>query len=171
MFMALTRLQNAHGCNSEIDLDRGEGPTILGDGSEAFDFVSVEDCALANICAMKAEVTDEFYNVGTGTRTTLKELAEMLLELTECTQPVSYKERSEATLVKNRIGCPEKAKREINFTAKENLKGGLTKLIEWRNNDRSPSPTKAAENSVQHCREQTLMEVRLTESYKTSVKF
>tara|TARA_Y100001970_G_scaffold242094_1_gene306204 strand:- start:1200 stop:2198 length:999 start_codon:yes stop_codon:yes gene_type:complete len=117
-------------------IDRGEGPTILGDGSEAFDFVSVEDCALANICAMKAEVTDEFYNVGTGTRTTLKELAEMLLELTECTQPVSYKKRSEATLVKNRIGCPEKAKREIHFTAKENLKGGLTKLIEWRNNDK-----------------------------------
>ncbi len=26
-------------------IDRGEGPTILGDGSEAFDFVAVEDCA------------------------------------------------------------------------------------------------------------------------------
>ena len=34
-------------------IDRGEGPTILGDGSEAFDFVAVEDCARANICAMK----------------------------------------------------------------------------------------------------------------------
>ena len=26
-------------------IDRGEGPTIYGDGSEAFDFVAVEDCA------------------------------------------------------------------------------------------------------------------------------
>ena len=57
-------------------IDRGEGPTILGDGSEAFDFVAVEDCARANVCAMKAETTDRFYNVGTGTRTSLKELAE-----------------------------------------------------------------------------------------------
>ena len=26
-------------------IDRGESPTIMGDGSEAFDFVAVEDCA------------------------------------------------------------------------------------------------------------------------------
>ena len=30
-------------------IDRGESPTILGDGSEAFDFVVVEDCAHANV--------------------------------------------------------------------------------------------------------------------------
>ena len=47
-------------------IDRGEGPTILGDGSEAFDFVAVEDCARANICAMRADTVDRFYNVGTG---------------------------------------------------------------------------------------------------------
>ena len=50
-------------------IDKGESPTILGDGSEAFDFVAVEDCALANICAMKSEMSDRFYNVGTGIRT------------------------------------------------------------------------------------------------------
>jgi UDP-glucose 4-epimerase len=36
-------------------IDRGEGPTILGDGTEAFDFVSVRDCGSANVCAMKAD--------------------------------------------------------------------------------------------------------------------
>lgn len=41
-------------------IDRGEGPTIFGDGSEAFDFVAVDDCARANICAMKAAVSDRF---------------------------------------------------------------------------------------------------------------
>ena len=35
-------------------IDRGEGPTILGDGSEAFDFVAVEDCARSNLCAMRS---------------------------------------------------------------------------------------------------------------------
>ena len=43
-------------------IDKGESPTIFGDGSEAFDFVAVEDCALANICAMKSSVSDNFYN-------------------------------------------------------------------------------------------------------------
>ncbi len=59
-------------------MDNGEGPTIMGDGSEAFDFVAVEDCAIANLCAMGATITDRFYNVGTGKRTSLKELAERL---------------------------------------------------------------------------------------------
>ena len=34
-------------------IDRGQGPTILGDGSEAFDFVAVEDWCRANVCAMR----------------------------------------------------------------------------------------------------------------------
>lgn len=113
-------------------IDRGEGPTILGDGSEAFDFVAVEDCAAANVCAMKASATDRFYNVGTGKRTSLKELAEMLLDLTGCTQPINYAPRSQATLVRNRIGCPKRASAEIGFTAGIDLREGLKRLIDWR---------------------------------------
>lgn len=113
-------------------IDKGEGPTILGDGSEAFDFVAVEDCGLANVCAMKAETADRFYNVGTGKRTSLKELAEMLLEITGCSKPINYAPRSQATLVRNRIGCPKRASAEIGFTADIDLQQGLKKLIEWR---------------------------------------
>lgn len=113
-------------------IDRGESPTIMGDGSEAFDFVAVEDCGLANVCAMKADTVDQFYNVGTGKRTSLKQLAEMLLELTGCTKPINYAPRSQATLVRNRIGSPKKASEEIGFTAKIDLREGLQRLIEWR---------------------------------------
>lgn len=118
-------------------IDRGESPTILGDGSEAFDFVAVEDCARANICAMKAETVDRYYNVGTGKRTSLKELAELLLELTGCDKPVKYAPRSQATLVRNRIGCPKRAAAEIGFTATIDLREGLKRLIEWRASHRA----------------------------------
>ncbi len=113
-------------------IDRGEGPTIFGDGSEAFDFVAVEDCARANVCAMTANVADQFYNVGTGKRTTLKEVAEKLINLTGSNQPISYAPRSQATLVRNRIGSPVKAKAEIGFEASIDLDEGLKRLIEWR---------------------------------------
>lgn len=113
-------------------IDRGEGPTILGDGSEAFDFVAVEDCALANVCAMKSDATDRFYNVGTGQRTSLKEIAERLLALTGSNQPIQYAPRSQATLVRNRIGSPVRASREIGFTAQIQLDDGLRRLIDWR---------------------------------------
>jgi UDP-glucose 4-epimerase len=114
-------------------IDRGGGPTILGDGSEAFDFVAVEDCGRANVCAMKADTSDRFYNVGTGKRTSLRELAELLLQLTGSNQPIKYAERSQATLVRNRIGCPKRAKAEIGFEAQIELREGLRRLIEWRN--------------------------------------
>lgn len=113
-------------------IDRGEGPTILGDGSEAFDFVAVRDCARANVCAMSADTVDRFYNVGTGKRTSLKELAEMLLNLTGCNQPIQYQPRSQATLVRNRIGSPRRASEEIGFTAEVPLEKGLRDLIAWR---------------------------------------
>ncbi len=105
---------------------------MLGDGSEAFDFVAVEDCGLANVCAMKADATDRFYNVGTGKRTSLKELAQMLLDLTGCKQPINYAPRSQATLVRNRIGCPKRAGQEIGFNARLDLLEGLRRLIDWR---------------------------------------
>ncbi len=113
-------------------IDKGDSPTIMGDGSEAFDFVAVEDCALANVCAMKSDSTDRFYNVGTGKRTSLKELAEKLLILTKCDKPINYAARSQATLVRNRVGSPVRAAAEIDFTAEIDLTEGLQRLIDWR---------------------------------------
>ena len=113
-------------------IDKGESPTILGDGSEAFDFVAVEDCGRANVCAMKAETTDQFYNVGTGKRTSLRELAELLVDITGCTKSINYAPRSQATLVRNRIGDPKKAIDHIGFKATLDLQEGLNRLIEWR---------------------------------------
>ncbi|OUU21831.1 MAG: NAD-dependent dehydratase [Candidatus Endolissoclinum sp. TMED37] len=113
-------------------IDRGESPTILGDGSESFDFVSVYDCASANICAMKASTVDEFYNVGTGTRTSLKELGELLLELTLSEKKIQYAKSSSATLVRNRVGSTKKASNQIGFKANIGLKEGLIALIKWR---------------------------------------
>jgi UDP-glucose 4-epimerase len=113
-------------------IDRGESPTVLGDGSEAFDFVAVEDCALANVRAMQGDTSDRFYNVGTGKRTSLKELAELLLQLTGSNQPIRYEPRSAATLVRNRIGDPRRASDEIGFSAEIELRGGLERLIAWR---------------------------------------
>ncbi len=113
-------------------IDRGEAPTIYGDGSEAFDFVAVEDCGAANVCAMKADTNDRFYNVGTGKRTSLKEVAEKLIKLTKCSKSIQFAPRSQATLVRNRIGSAKRASEEIKFDAKIDLDDGLQRLIEWR---------------------------------------
>ena len=112
-------------------IDRGEPPTLHGDGSQAYDFVYVGDCARANVCAMKAETVDTFYNVGTGVRTTVKELAELILHLSGSNLPIRY-EPADRVFVMNRIGCPKQAAAELGFTATVPLKEGLRELIAWR---------------------------------------
>lgn len=112
-------------------IDEGKPPTIYGDGSQAYDFVYVGDCAQANVLAMKAETVDRFYNIGTGVRTSIKELVYTVIELTQFRQVPRY-EPAGLTFVKNRIGSPERAAAELGFKAQVQLREGLQKLISWR---------------------------------------
>lgn len=112
-------------------IDNGVPLQVYGDGSQAYDFVHVSDCAEANVCAMKAEVSDRYYNVGTGVRTSIKELVELLLEITGSDCGIEYNEAG-LTFVKNRIGCPKRAAEEIGFRATMPLREGMESLINWR---------------------------------------
>jgi UDP-glucose 4-epimerase len=104
---------------------------VYGDGSQAYDFVYVTDCADANVCAMRSDSVDAFYNVGTGTRTTIRQVAEALLDITGSDVGIRY-EPGGLTFVKNRIGDPSAAARDLGFTAGVPLEQGLRALIEWR---------------------------------------
>jgi len=112
-------------------IDEKTPPVIYGDGSQAYDFVYVGDCARANVLAMKSDVVDRFYNVGTGVRTSIKELVHIILELTQFREAPRY-ESGGLTFVKNRIGSPERAAADLGFTAAVELREGLQKLITWR---------------------------------------
>ena len=108
-------------------IDKGENPKIMGDGSEAFDFVAVEDCAYANVCAMKSDAVDRNYNVGTGIRTSLKELAEKLIELTE-SKVIGMCQVVKRHLL-NRIGDPRLAAQHLGYKFEIDLDEGLRRLI------------------------------------------
>jgi UDP-glucose 4-epimerase len=117
-------------------IDRGEPLVLYGDGSQAYDFVHVEDCAAANVCAMKAGTVDRFYNVGTGRRTSISELAHLLLEVTGSDVGIRH-EPGGLTFVKNRVGSPVRATEELGFQANVDLADGLRSLVEWRNAHKS----------------------------------
>ncbi len=112
-------------------LDRGEAPTVYGDGTQAYDFVSVRDCARANVAAMKAEVVDRYYNVCTGIRTSIGELAAMLIQLTGQQVDIDFRP-DEVSFVRNRIGDPAAARLDLAFVAETDLVDGLRELIDWR---------------------------------------
>jgi UDP-glucose 4-epimerase len=52
---------------------------IDGDGTQTMDFVHVEDVARAVVMALEGDASGEVLNVGTGTQTSIAELATILI--------------------------------------------------------------------------------------------
>ncbi|MFA6127008.1 MAG: NAD-dependent epimerase/dehydratase family protein [Bacteroidales bacterium] len=116
-------------------IEANESPVINGDGSQAYDFIYVEDVARCNVLALKSEVNFGIYNVGTEVQTSIRELCNLILELKSSLVKVTYKPYSAddaRALVQNRIGSRAKAEKELSFKYKFELKAGLQKLCEWR---------------------------------------
>lgn len=116
-------------------IDANEQPVINGDGSQAYDFIYVEDVARSNIAALESDIKHGNYNVGTEIQTSIKELCDTILDLKQSplkVQYVPYSADDARQLVQNRIGSREKAEKEIGFKYKYSLREGLQKLIDWR---------------------------------------
>ncbi|SDA78287.1 UDP-glucose 4-epimerase [Algoriphagus alkaliphilus] len=116
-------------------IEANEPPTINGDGSQAYDFIYVEDVARCNVQALKSNTKFGMYNVGTEVQTSIRELCNLILELKNSNLEVIYKPYSAddaRALVQNRIGSRKKAEEELGFLYHYGLREGLLKLIEWR---------------------------------------
>ncbi|MBK6544806.1 MAG: NAD-dependent epimerase/dehydratase family protein [Saprospiraceae bacterium] len=116
-------------------IDANEQPIINGDGSQAYDFIYVEDVARANLCAITSNVEFGFYNVGTEVQTSIRVLCDTILQLKNSNLTVQYKPYSAddaRALVQNRIGSRVKAEQDLGFLFKYSLEEGLLKLIAWR---------------------------------------
>lgn len=120
-------------------IDDNEQPVINGDGTQAYDFIYVEDVAKCNVQALLSDTNFGYYNVGTEIQTTIKELCDTILRLKESNLEVIYKPYSAddaRALVKNRIGSRKKAEEELGFTYQYSLEEGLKRLIEWRDKEK-----------------------------------
>lgn len=116
-------------------IEAGEQPVINGDGSQAYDFIYVEDVAKANLAALESDVKIGNYNVGTEVQTTIKQLCDTILDLKKSELKVKYVPYSEddaRALVQNRIGSRQRAEHELGFLYNDTLREGLQKLINWR---------------------------------------
>jgi UDP-glucose 4-epimerase len=126
-----------HGLYTEVlirwmeRIESGTPPLILGDGSQTMDFVHVADIARANILAAGADVTDEVFNIASGTETSLKELA---LTLGEVMKSDLLPEHGPARAVNNvvrRLADTTAAERRLGFRTEFTLREGLIDLVDW----------------------------------------
>ncbi|MGW7259350.1 SDR family NAD(P)-dependent oxidoreductase [Streptomyces sp. NPDC054834] len=127
-----------HGLYTEVlirwmeRIEAGEPPLILGDGTQTMDFVDVRDIARANVLAAESDLTDEVFNIASGTETSLKELAEGLLEAmaAEGLEPEHGPARA-VNGVTRRLADTSRAAERLGFTARIDLRTGLRDLVEW----------------------------------------
>jgi UDP-glucose 4-epimerase len=115
-------------------IEQGRSPVVYGDGSQQYDFVHVVDGARANVLGMQARASGKCYNVGRGIGTTIKELTELLLRLTQSRLPIHY-EPAGLTFVTNRIGCAKQAEEDLGYRWTIDLEEGMKSLIAWRRQD------------------------------------
>ncbi|MFJ9151202.1 NAD-dependent epimerase/dehydratase family protein [Streptomyces sp. NPDC102270] len=133
-----------HGLYTEVlirwmeRIESGEPPLILGDGTQTMDFVDVRDIARANILAAESDVTDEVFNIASGSETSLRELADGLLEAmgAEGLEPVHGPARSVNSVVR-RLADTTRAAERLGFTAEIDLRTGLKDLVQWWRAERS----------------------------------
>jgi UDP-glucose 4-epimerase len=109
----------------------GQPPLIFGDGTQTMDFVYIEDIAMANILAAKAVVTDEVFNVASGTETSLNQLAQTLLHTMGSNLQPEYGPERKVNPVPRRLADIRKARRLLGFEAGVPLNEGLRRLVSW----------------------------------------
>ena len=133
---------DTHGAYTEVfirwmeNIAAGKPPIIFGDGLQTMDFINVEDVARANILAARAPVTDEVYNVATGTEVSLLECADLMLRAMGSSLKVEHAPARAVNPVPRRLASTWRAEQEIGFQAVVPFEQGLQNLVTWWRQER-----------------------------------
>jgi UDP-glucose 4-epimerase len=112
-------------------IEAGQPPLILGDGTQTMDFVFTEDIARANLLAASADATDEVFNIGSGTETSLTELAHALLRAMGSDLPLEFGPPRGVNSVTRRLADVSRAAERLGWKAEVSLDEGLRRLVTW----------------------------------------
>lgn len=128
---------DVHGLYTEVlirwmeRIEARQPPIILGEGTQTMDFVFTEDIARANLLAASAEATDEVFNIGSGTETSLLELAHALLRAMGSDLPPEFGPPRGVNAVHRRLADVSRATDRLGWKAETSLDDGLRQLVAW----------------------------------------
>lgn len=126
-----------HGLYTEVmirwmeRIETGQPPLILGDGTQTMDFIFTEDIARANLLAATGDATGEVFNIGSGTETSLRELAEMLIRVMGRDLQLEFGPPRTVNSVTRRLADVSWAAERLGWKAETGLAEGLTQLVSW----------------------------------------
>jgi len=114
-------------------LRRNQPLIIHGDGEQTRDFVNVQDVVQANILAMTTEkAAGEAFNIGTGQRTSVNKLAEMVIEASGKKDLTPTHASARSGDVRHSCADIEKARRVLGYSPNVTLRSYISEVTRER---------------------------------------
>ena len=112
------------------NLHNGQPITIFGDGNQQRDFIYVGDIVKATLLALESDVSGEVFNVGTGRGTSVKQIAQLLIQnLRPGLEPLF--QASQPGEIRHSIADISNIQRLLGFQPEANLSEKISEVIAW----------------------------------------
>jgi nucleoside-diphosphate-sugar epimerase len=140
---AIVRLSNSYGPfdppgkfrnvipNFMLNAINGKDLTIFGTGKETRDFTYVDDCVDGILLSAVKQHKNQVFNLGTGKETTIKKVADIILDLTQHRSKIVYRPMRTFDHIKRRRMDISKTQRLLNYKPVVKIETGLAKTYEW----------------------------------------
>ncbi|CAN5325516.1 SDR family oxidoreductase [soil metagenome] len=137
--------QHARGVNALYILEamnavaQGQAPVLLGDGSEAHDYVYAGDAAQGCIDIMCKAPAGEVFNIASGTSSSVNEVVELVLaEYGSALKPIrKADDRATKATSHARLDLSiDKAARQLDWRPRIDLREGIHRLRSWMDSTR-----------------------------------
>ena len=117
-------------------VDGGESEVVIwGSGNATREFLHADDCARAILMAAERYDSSEPVNIGAGFEISIRELAELIVELTEFRGKLVWDASKPDGQPRRRLDTM-RAKEAFGFVAQIPFRDGLRQTIEWYRADR-----------------------------------
>ncbi len=133
---------DVHGLYTEVlirwmeRIAAGKPPLIFGNGRQTMDFVFTTDIARANLLAAESPAKDAVFNIGSGTETSLRDLAEALLRVMGSDLSVEFGPERPVNGVTRRLASIAAARENLGWAPEVDLATGLGVLVDWWSKER-----------------------------------
>ena len=118
-------------------LAQGRPLTIYGDGNQIRDFVYVKDIVQALLLAAEKGVPGSTYNVGSGSASSIRELAEILLDVTNTRAEIRYAPFRAGEVLRSAADI-RVAQEKLGYQPEYSLSDGLREIWACTNDTRTP---------------------------------
>jgi len=115
-------------------IDNNISPQVHGDGHQTRDFTYVDDAVDGTLMALlSAKAEGMIFNIGSGTETSVIELATIINELMGKDVPLDHIDRRDIDNIRRRVLNIERARTRLRWQPQITLREGLRRTVAWYN--------------------------------------